>query len=398
MSLIERGLAPYLDSLTLDFSCERTLTTSSGGGDALGTFAAVLDVSRSKRLSSLTIYGIAVDSVVIYWRIGETPVSLQRIMLWNILLKVIPGSNSKKFHTNSLCKLSLAALIWTDDLLHMLETSPNLQDLTLDIQLIRPQQVWNDSNRIVQLDKLRRFRFSADESTSRLLDILYVPSLVFLEFACRDVMETGSVFLRFMRFLQVSKPRLVFFMFSDLSGVIRERELTSLLEQITTVEELRIIKPGLTDTILRALTMMHECTLNEEEPLDETVTDPDSSHTDTIRYATSVCPRLVNITLTEQGRFTSQAVIDLLLSRCLTDDQRSKFWVRNPSATVGSSPASIEVQGQSCKSDSKTHIGRNQLSATATLRLLQCTLERPELVTENPQIKLCMDQGLKLTL
>ncbi|KAL5514905.1 hypothetical protein ACEPAG_2221 [Sanghuangporus baumii] len=397
MSLIERGCALYLDSLALDFSCERTSTTSSSGGDALDTFAAVLDVSRSKRLSSVTIYGNAVDSVVIYWRIGETPESLQRIMLWNILLKVIPGSNSETFHANSLCKLSLAALIWTDDLLNMLETSPNLQDLTLDVQLIQPQQVWNDSNRIVQLDKLRRFRFSVNESTSRLLDILYVPSLAFLEFACRDVMEAGSISLRLMRFLRLSEPRLVFFMFSDLSGVVRERELTSLLEQITTVEELRIIKPGLTDTILRALAMMHECTLNEEESLDETVTDPDSARANTIRYATSVCPRLVNITLTEQGRFTSQAVIDLLLSRCLTDNQRSKFRVRDPSATVGSSPATSEVQGQSCKSDSKTHIGRNHLSAPA-LRLFQCTLERPELVTEHPQIKLCMDQGLKLTL
>ncbi|KAL5498055.1 hypothetical protein ACEPAH_2986 [Sanghuangporus vaninii] len=398
MSLIERGCAPYLDSLSLDFSCECTSTTSSRGGDVLDTFAAVLDVSRSKRLSSLTIYGNAVDSVVIYWRIGETPVSLQRIMLWNILLKVISGSNSEKFHTNSLCKLSLAALIRTDDLLHMLEASPNLQDLTLDIQLIRPQQVWNDSNRIIHLDKLRRFRFSADESTSRLLDMLYVPSLAFLEFACRDVMEAGSISLKLMRFLQLSEPRLVFFMFSDLSGVIREGELTSLLEQIITVEELRIIKPGLTDTTLRALTVMHECTFNEEKSLDETVTDPDSARTDIIRYATSVCPRLVNITFTEQGRFTSQAVIDLLLSRCWTDDQRSNFWVRDPSATVDSSSATSEVQGQSCKSDSKTNIGRNQLSATATLRLLQCTLERPELVTEHPQIKLCMNQGLKLTL
>lgn len=399
LSLVERGQVPHLKSLSLDFSCESGFSESRDNGGVRDTFSTVLDVSHCGRLSALTVYGNADDNTILRWRAGALPSSLRGLMLWNVFISVIRDSNPERSCAISLCRLSLGVLTRTDDLLRLLEASPNLEDLTLDVQLIWPSNRQNGLGRIIHLNKLRRLRFSADSSTSELLGVLQAHSLSFFELSCRDVLGAGFIPERPGQFLQRSVPPLVFFMISDLSGIVREMELIDLLRQMPTIEDLRVVRYGLTDAFLQALTMAYEYAPGGGQAL----TEMRSSGTNPIlpdmtRDMSSVCPRLAGLTITEHNHFSPQAIICFLLSRCLPHDYRSKPQVRAPSAPVASPPSTVEVQGQSFMSDITGDKNSASISEPVVLRSFQFIFQRRELITQHPLIKICMKQGLELKL
>ena len=116
ISLVNYGHAPRLETLLLDFFWEKTSPNVGADEDIALPFRTVLDISRSQKLSALTVYGNCDDSVIIQWNPEQLPQTLSSLMLWNVCLECTwangdsplfdaVGSSLRKLFLNWLLKI-----------------------------------------------------------------------------------------------------------------------------------------------------------------------------------------------------------------------------------------------------------------------------------------------------
>ncbi|EJD01983.1 uncharacterized protein FOMMEDRAFT_157150 [Fomitiporia mediterranea MF3/22] len=409
MDLVSSGSAPNVESLTLDFSCDSIFPDFGMNESELLPFSVMLNAAPANCLKSLTIYGNADVRVILCCDLGNLSKSLSHVMFWNVHLEVNANHETQlqpaTSPMNSLRRLFLAALITSNDLIQTLRASPELVELTLDVEL-RADDLANGFDHMVELVHLRKLRINVGESTSKILGKLQLPSLAFLEFTTDEGPEVRGVLPEVTSLLQRSNPPLIFCMICDGYGNVREEELIEFLWNAKQLEELRVIKKGLSNRVLKALTVKDISSVSgvEAEPGgSSSVTDAKEPDGNANLGECRLCPRLFSVTFTAGNEFSPQAIIDLIVSRCPARMYRSEELQPLLSSDDFSSASpcirsNSQVQGSSNGVEFGSPVSVSPAQEIRTLKMFQAVVEHSNVVTENDTVRQCIDEGLKLHL
>lgn len=264
--------------------------------------AIPLSLAGLDNLESLTMYGNSDPRVLFNWDLNVFPPSVKKIMLWNVRIQC-KAPPLRQQCSNALQTLRLRSSLSLDNLLSILSSCIELEELTLDARISGSNMRQIDASVLqrkgIFMPKLKMLRLCVNETTTEFLDYLITPSLQTLDFSL-DASSSGIEALRHLNYyLSRSQPKITTLILHDDTDM-GEDDVIRLLHQFPHLEELRLLKQNLGDHILSALTLCREHARNV------------SSHGDS---RPSLCPSLNRITFSSGNEFSSQCIIDFIKSR-----------------------------------------------------------------------------------
>ena len=312
-----------LETLSLDFSCTPSLgfLDSAGRRDA---FIVPLDMGNAPQMEGVIMYGNWDDRLLVEWNPGASPATLRCVMLWNVHLSIkgLPR-NLVIPQLNSLQKLCLSTYLPPVDLLCLLRSSPELEELTLDVRLNGSDFDSSPLSFATRVDfslaKLHTFRVYITESMAELFEYFAVPALRRLEVSTGRGPEV-PLLPRLVSLLSRSKASLDFVMIQDSLCNVREEQLIELLGCLEPVEELKVLAQGLSDITLQALTMESDVDTDDgcesgEEDGDDWDARPRQTPGSEASRARSLCPNLISLAFSAGNKMSPRALRRMILSR-----------------------------------------------------------------------------------